>query len=125
MSISFTVSNYSSRRAGYNAELLPADARIATVAVKACLKSSADGSPVGFSWKDWSLLFGDDTTAEPLNAWSPRDFSSALYPNDDTKAVPVGECRSGLIPFDVPAAQSGDPVKVVYSVNGQTLEWNR
>ncbi|MEY9913557.1 hypothetical protein ABIA35_009830, partial [Catenulispora sp. MAP12-49] len=93
--------------------------------LKACLKSSADGSPVGFSWKDWSLLFGDDTTAEPLNAWSPRDFSSALYPNDDTKAVPVGECRSGLIPFDVPAAQSGDPVKVVYSVNGQTLEWNR
>jgi len=123
--ISFTVSNYSSRRAGANAELLPADAQIAMVAVKACLKSSADGSPVGFSWQDWSLLFSDDTTAEPLSAWSPRDFPSALYPNDATKAVPVGECRSGLVPFDVPAVQSGDPVKVIYSVNGQTLEWNR
>jgi hypothetical protein len=87
--------------------------------------SSADGSPVGFSWQDWSLLFSDDTTAEPLSAWSPRDFPSALYPNDATKAVPVGECRSGLVPFDVPAVQSGDPVKVIYSVNGQTLEWNR
>lgn len=123
--MTLTVSSYTVRHAGDNAELLPTDDRIATVMVKACLKSSANGGPVSFTWHNWSLLFADDTTVEPVNAWSPRDFPSALYPNDQDKAVPPGECRAGLIPFGIPAGQASDPVKIVYGYGTTTLEWSR
>lgn len=123
--MTLNVSGYTARRAGANAELLPQNDRIATIAVKACLKTSGDNGPVTFTWSPWTLLFSDGTTATPVSAWSPQDFPAALYPNDENKLVPVGECRAGLIPFEIPAQQTADPVKIVYSAESTTLEWAR
>lgn len=121
--LTFTAGSYTARKAGANAELVPASDRIATISVKACLKSSPDGA-VALSWTYWTLIFADGAGVQPLNAYSPRDFPKPLYPNDsDTAAVKPGQCRTGLIPFDIPSGQAGNPVRIEYSVGSTILDW--
>lgn len=123
--IALTVSGYKARRAGQNAELLPADDRIATITVKACVTHGfSNGDQVGVSWAPWSLVFADGSSVQAVSAYSPTDFPAPLYPNDSQKVVHTGDCRSGLVPFAIPASVSADPVKVVYDAGtGVDVQW--
>jgi hypothetical protein len=121
--IDWAVSSYTAHRAGANAELAPPNDRIATISVTACLKVSSYGE-IGLSWAHWNLIFADLGGVPPAHAYSPRDFPKALFPNDDSvAAVKVGQCRTGLIPFDVPAAETGSPIRVEYTSGSTVLDW--
>ncbi len=121
--VTFAAGAYTARKAGANGDLVPAADRIATISVTTCLKSPPGGVSA-LSWTYWSLIFADGAGVQPLSAYSPRDFPKPLYPNDsDTAAVKTGQCRTGLIPFDIPAAQTGNPVRIEYSIESTILDW--
>lgn len=56
---------------------------------------------VTVNWATWSLNAKDGTTIEPADSYSTDVLIAPLYP--DGKVTPVGTCRKGWIPFEVPA----------------------
>jgi hypothetical protein len=72
------------------------------------------------SWEPWSL--GDDQGAsyEELSSWSGEITALPVYP--ESKITPVGTCRRGWVPFEVP--RNWKPDYVEYNSGfGDVLKW--
>jgi hypothetical protein len=123
--IRLTVSAYTVKQAGQNAEEAKQADRIATITANTCIDHNSSSGAISLSWDPWTLLFADGNTVQAVSAYSPTDFPATLYPNNSSVQVPAGECRHGLIPFIIPTSEQADPVKVEYSANGDLLEWVR
>ncbi len=94
--------------------------KYAAILARGCLVSA--DTPISFIWNPWTLTSPDGTTIEPLNSWSDAVLIAPLYPNDQSKATTVGQCRKGWVPFAVP--DGWRPRTVEYRPEGGgTLTW--
>lgn len=116
-----TVTGYFVRPAGVNGEHLPPGDRIATITVQACMVGISATSAA--AWAPWTLILADGTTASPVRSWTPRDFNAPLYPSASPGTASRSTCRTGLIPFDIPAVDHADPVEITYMPPSNYLDW--
>lgn len=117
-----TVSGYAVRKAATNHEHLAPGDRIATITVQACGPGNALTAPA--AWADWEILLADGATATPVSTWSPRDFQGPLFPDGRTSIGSARQCRTGLIPFAIPAADQSDPVEIDDNAPSYGLSWS-
>lgn len=124
--LTMAVSDYELHPVAVNAEHVPVADRIATFRVRTCVKGTrATKTPrvAVPTWASWHVILADGSSADPVRAWSQRDFGEPLYPNDSHQRLSPGECRTGLIPFDIPASTTADPVEIAYSAKGASPYW--
>jgi hypothetical protein len=84
----------------------------AGIDVHVCLDQGP--GPVSVSWEPWSLIYPDDTTVEPVHAWSDDWFSVPLFPGGGfEKLLHPGRCVSGWALFEV--REKKRPIRAEYS----------
>jgi hypothetical protein len=96
--------------------------RTVAIEVRVCITKAPPGKEGEsyVSWEPWSL--GDDQGAsyEELTTYSGEITALPVYPND--KITPVGTCRRGWVPFEVPRNYKPDFVEY-NSGFGDVLKW--
>jgi hypothetical protein len=93
--------------------------KFVAIQVRFCLVSTNYPDDVSVNWATWSLNGKDGTTIEPSGSYSPDVLIAPLYP--DGKVTPVGTCRKGWIPFEVPAKWW--PEFIEYAPEDGRLTW--
>lgn len=93
-----------------NPEKAPAGTRVGLVSAKVCVTADSINGGVPMSWIPWDMLTAQGQTVPQMRAYEGADWPSALFSDNAMDIVPVGQCESGLIPFDLtslssPAAQ--------------------
>ncbi|MGF1428245.1 sensor domain-containing protein [Kitasatospora sp. LaBMicrA B282] len=106
------VTDYRTRTAGANATGLPAVDQIVTVQARVCRPATPPDATVTAGRSGWTLVLADGTTAPSTTSWAPGDFPQPLLPDGTGPALTAGQCRTGLLPFDLPAADTAYPVEV-------------
>jgi hypothetical protein len=99
-------------------ELVRKGKRTVAIEVRVCITEAPPDSYV--AWQVWSL--GDDQGAsyEVLQGWSGDITAQPVYP--DQKSTPVGTCRRGWVPFEIP--RNWKPDFVEYNTGaGNILKW--
>lgn len=116
------VTGYAVHTAGPNHDHIPPADRLATITVVTC----ASGVPAATATarRPWKLLLADGVVAFPVRS-RPGDRSPdpALYPNGRERVGPRAGCRSGSIPFDIPAADTSDTVAIYYEAPHVRHPW--
>jgi hypothetical protein len=103
-------------------ELAKESKRSVAIEVRVCITEAPPGkdNETGVSWQPWSL--GDDQGGS-YEAWiSYSDDVTVQPPYPDDKITPVGECRRGWVPFEVPRNWKPDHVEY-NNGTGNTLKW--
>jgi hypothetical protein len=106
--------------ADLESELKREDKRSVAVEVRVCITELPPDLDGSVSWAPWSL--GDDQggSYEAWISWSDDVTVQPLYPNE--KVTPVGTCRRGWVPFEVPQNWRADFVE--YNPGeGKVLTW--
>jgi hypothetical protein len=101
-------------------ELAKESKRSVAIEVRVCITELPPGIDGSVSWAPWSL--GDDQGAS-YEAWiSYSDDVTVQPPYPDGKTTPVGTCRRGWVPFEVP--RNWKPDFVEYNTGeGNILKW--
>jgi hypothetical protein len=112
-----TVTGYATRPADSNASGLPLLDQIVAAKVSVCVPVSSLTAQAGSSRGAWTLILSDGTTVATDPSWAASDFPEPLLPDSPGPSLTPGQCQTGLIPFDIPAADAVYPVEVA---NGGT-----
>jgi hypothetical protein len=89
------------------------------IEVRTCAVYKNYPDDITVNWETWSLDGKDGTTIEPSGSYSPDTLIAPLYP--DGKVTPIGTCRKGWIPFEVPTKWKPDFVE--YNPGDGQLTW--
>ncbi len=118
-----TVFRYRDARAlepDVEAELNAQGERTVAIEARVCVTKVPPGKEVYISWQPWSLGNDQGESYEVLSSWSGEITTKPIYPED--KVTPVGTCRRGWIPFQIP--RKWQPDFVEYNTGeGKILKW--
>jgi hypothetical protein len=70
------------------------------VQIRLCAVAKNYPEPITVNWEPWSLNSNDGEAYPPADSYSPETLVGPLYP--DGKETPIGTCRKGWLPFEVP-----------------------
>lgn len=85
--------------------------------VRVCFDKVTEASAVGTM--PWSIIYSDDTGAQPIGEWWNGEFSVPLYP--EGRKLASGQCARGWIMF---TPLKGKPVRVTYGPDeGGPVSW--
>jgi hypothetical protein len=102
------------------AELKRKGKRTVAIEVRVCITEAPPDMTTGVSWEPWSLGDNQGVSYEELTSYSGEITALPVYP--DQKTTPVGTCRRGWVPFEVP--RDWQPDFVEYNPgSGNILKW--
>lgn len=87
------------------------------VDARVCFTKTTEASSVGTM--PWSIIYADDTGAQPIGEYWNGEFSVPLYP--EGRKLASGQCARGWIMF---TPLKGTPVRVAYGPgDGTPVSW--
>lgn len=104
--------------------------RVATLDVEVCIAGLPPNTKFAGAHPGeqlWRLVFPDGTQVASDQTAPAGDFDAPLYPpGTEGKFSDVNDCIAGMIPFDIPATEHGDPRRVVLVSRSAaaTLTWS-
>jgi len=94
--------------------------RTVAIEIRVCPTEVPPDADSYVSWLSWSLGDNQGASYEALQSYSGEITAQPVYPQD--KITPVGTCRRGWVPFEVP--RNWKPDFVEYNTGtGNVLKW--